>query len=104
MAGFSDLAADMDDQIMDSLSDGPAQYRSRSGAVLASALLVIVDQDVERVDTLTGGVDRVRTHCVQKRLLQPLDLKGSFVMSGKTWHIDGIAEDDGHLITFYVVP
>ena len=32
------------------------------------------------------------------------DRQGAFVMDGRTWHIDGIAEDDGHLITFYVVP
>lgn len=104
MAGFSDLISDMDDMVMGSLSDGEAQYCSRSGAVLAVAVPVIVELSAERVSDISGGVDRVRTHCAQKRLLQPLDLKGSFVMEGKTWHIDGIVEDDGYLITFYVVP
>lgn len=104
MAGFGDLISDLDDMVMDSLSDGAAQFLSRTGEVLAEAVPVIVDLDVERVNALSGGIDRVRTHCVQKHLLQPLDLKGAFAMGGKTWHIDGIAEDDGHLITFYTVP
>ncbi|MCY1294718.1 hypothetical protein D9M70_440260 [compost metagenome] len=104
MAGFGDHIGDLDDMVMSSLSDGSAQYLSRAGVVLAPAVPVIVDLDVERVDTLSGGIDRVRTHCVQKHLVQPLDLKGAFALDGKTWHIDGIAEDDGHLITFYVVP
>lgn len=104
MAGFSDLIDDMDDMVMGSLSDGLAQYRSRSGVVLAAAVPVIVEQNAERVSDIGGAVDRVRTHCVQKGLLHPLDLKGSFTMADKTWHIDGIVDDDGHLITFYVVP
>ncbi|MDH0894226.1 MULTISPECIES: hypothetical protein [unclassified Pseudomonas] len=104
MGGFSDLVDDMDDMVMDSLSDGVAQYLSRTGAVLRDEVPVIVELAVERVDDLSGGVDRMRTHCVQKRLLQPLDLKGSFLMDAKRWHIDGIADDDGDLITFYVVP
>ncbi len=104
MGGFGDLVDDLDDQVMASLSDGDAQYLSRMGAVLVAAVPVIVELNVERVSTINGAVDRVRTHCVQKRLLLPLDLKGAFVMDGKTWHIDGIADDDGDLITFYVVP
>lgn len=104
MSGFSDLVDDLDDQVMASLSDGDAQYLSRSGAVLADKIPVIVELNVERVSVINGAIDRGRTHCVQKRLLQPLDLKGAFAMDGKTWHIDGIADDDGDLITFYVVP
>ncbi len=104
MAGFRDCIADLDDAVMGTLSDGTAQYLSRSGAVLREAVPVIVELDVERIDSVEGGMDRVRTHCVQRHLLQPLDRQGSFVMDGRTWHIDGIAEDDGHLITFYVVP
>lgn len=46
----------------------------------------------------------MRTHEVQKRHLQPFDRQGAFVMDGKTWHIDGIERDDGHMITLYVVP
>lgn len=101
---FSDLVEELDDTLMDALADGLAQYLSRTGEVLREDLPVIVESGVERVSEISGAVDRVRTHCVQKHLLQPLDLKGSFVMDGKTWHIDGIAEDDGSLITFYVVP
>lgn len=104
MTGFGDLIDDLDDQVMASLGDGEAQYLSRSGAVLADKVPVIVELDVERVSAINGALDRMRTHCVQKRLLHPLDLKGAFAMDGKTWHIDGIADDDGYLITFYVVP
>lgn len=101
---FSDLVEELDDTLMDALADGLAQYLSRAGEVLREDLPVIVESGVERVSEISGAVDRVRTHCVQKHLLQPLDLKGGFVMDGKTWHIDGIAEDDDSLITFYVVP
>ena len=104
MAGFDDLVSDLDDMVMASLSDAPAQYLSRTGVVLAEAVPVIVDLDVERVDAINGSIDRLRTHCVQKHLLQPFDRQGAFLMDGKTWHIDGIADDDGHLITLYVRP
>lgn len=102
MSGFPDLVDDLDDMIMDSLSDGTATYLSRSGQVLAEGVPVIVEKDVERFSE--GAVDRVRTHEVQKRYLQPFDRQGAFVMDGKTWHIDGIERDDGHMITLYVVP
>ena len=104
MAGFGDLVDDMDVMIMSSLNDGLADYLTGSGAVLAEGVEVMLDKDVERVDIVSGMVDRAVTISVRKSLLQPLDLKGAFVLDGKTWHIGGIAEDDGHLITFYVVP
>lgn len=103
MSGFPGLVDDLDDMIMDSLSDGTATYLSRSGQVLAEGVPVIVEKDVERFSE-GGAVDRVRTHEVQKRYLQPFDRQGAFVMDGKTWHIDGIERDDGHMITLYVVP
>jgi putative transposon-encoded protein len=103
MSGFPDLVDDLDDMIMDSLSDGTATYLSRTGQVLAEGVPVIVEKDVERFGE-GGAVDRVRTHEVQKRYLQPFDRQGAFVMDGKTWHIDGIERDDGHMITLYVVP
>lgn len=103
MSGFPDLVDELDDMIMDSLSDGTATYLSRTGQVLADGVPVIVEKDVERFSE-GGAVDRVRTHEVQKRYLQPFDRQGAFVMDGKTWHIDGIERDDGHMITLYVVP
>lgn len=103
MSGFPDLVGDLDDMIMDSLSDGTATYLSRTGQVLAEGVPVIVEKDVERFSE-GGAVDRVRTHEVQKRYLQPFDRQGAFAMDGKTWHIDGIERDDGHMITLYVVP
>lgn len=103
MSGFPDLVSELDDMIMDSLSDGTAKYLSRSGQVLAEGVPVIVEKDVERFGE-GGAVDRVRTHEVQKRYLQPFDRQGAFAMDGKTWHIDGIERDDGHMITLYVVP
>lgn len=103
MAGFGDCITALDDAVMDSLSDGTATYLSRSGQVLAEGVPVIVEKEVERFSE-GGAVDRVRTHEVQKRYLQPFDRQGAFAMDGKTWHIDGIERDDGHMITLYVVP
>lgn len=108
---FADLTDDMDAMLMSSLNDGHGDYLNASGAVLAGGLEVILDKDVERMDLASGMVDRAVTITVHRHLLQPFDRKGAFRLDpqawgadGKTWHIDGIAEDDGHLITFYVVP
>lgn len=89
---------------MERLADSAGDYLDRNGTVLAAGLALIVDKDVERVDMVSGAVDRGVTVAVQHDLIQPLDRKGAFVVDGKTLHIDGIAADDGHLITFYVVP
>lgn len=111
MAGFGDLMDDMDEMIMSSLNDGTADYLNAAGAVLASGVEVILDKEVDRMDVVSGMVDRAVTITVRRHLLQPLDRKGAFRLDpadwgadGKTWHIDVIAEDDGHLITFYVKP
>ena len=102
MASFGACVAALDDAVMDSLSDGTATYLARDGQVLAQDVPVIVELEVERFNE--NGVDRLRTHCVQKQRLQPFDRQGTFVMDGQTWHIDGIASDDDDLITLYVVP
>lgn len=94
----------MNKTIMRALADGAAEYLSATGAVLARGVEVIMERDVERLDDVSGMLDRSVTITVRKSLLQPFDRKGAFVMDGKTWHIDGIAADDGHMITFYVVP
>ena len=104
MAGFGNALASMDAAIMASLNDGLADYLNASGAVLAVGLEVILDKEVDRLDTASGMLDRAVVITVRKSLLEPFDRKGAFLLDGKTWHIDGIAEDDGHLITFYVVP
>ncbi|MDP2444164.1 hypothetical protein [Pseudomonas sp.] len=111
MAGFAELMDDMDEMIMSSLNDGGADYLNASGALLVEGIEVILDKDVERMDIVSGMVDRSVTITVRRHLLQPLDRQGAFRLDpaewgadGKTWHIDGIAEDDGHLITFYVKP
>lgn len=104
MAGFGDSMAAMDAAIMASLNDGTADYLNVGGAVLVSAVEVILDRDVERLETVNGMLDRAVTITVRRSLLQPFDRRGAFRLDGKTWHIDGIASDDGHLITFFVVP
>lgn len=101
---FADLTDDMDAMLMSSLNDGLADYLNASGAVLAGGIEVILDKEVDRLDTASGMLDRAVVITVRKSLLEPFDRKGAFLLDGKTWHIDGIAEDDGHLITFYVVP
>jgi hypothetical protein len=104
MAGFGSALASMDAAIMAILNDGLADYLSATGAVLAGDVEVMLDKEVDRIDTASGMLDRAVAITVRKSLLQPFDRKGAFVLDGKTWHIDGIAEDDGHLITLYVVP
>jgi len=111
MAGFGACIAALDAAVMASLSDGLADYLNASGAILVWGIEVMLDKDIERVDIVSGMVDRSVTITVRRKLLQPLDRQGAFRLDpavwgadGKTWHIDGIAEDDGHLITFYVKP
>lgn len=104
MAGFADLIDDMDAAIMATLSDGEAEYLSVGGSVLVPAAPVMLDKEVERLDEVSGALSRAATITARKALLQPFDRKGAFRLAGKTWHIDGIAADDGHLITFFVVP
>lgn len=94
----------MDAAIAKTLSDGLADYLKASGAILARDVEVILDRDVERLDTVSGMLDRAVTITVRKGLLQTFDRKGAFRLDGKTWHIDGIAVDDGHWLTLYVVP
>src|SRR3990167_3308746 len=101
MAGFGDLVDDMDAMIMSSLNDGLADYLNASGALLAEGIEVMLDRDIERLDIVSGMVDRAVTITVRRHLLQPLDRNGAFRLDpaqwgadGKTWHIDGIAEDD----------
>ncbi|SFL23994.1 hypothetical protein [Azotobacter beijerinckii] len=105
MAGpFAVLIDEMDAVLLAQLGDGQGDYLSVQGAVLATGLDLELTREAERLDLASGALDRAVTLTVQKRLLQPLDRKGAFLLDGKTWHIDGIASDDGHLIAFYVVP
>ncbi|PTU76917.1 hypothetical protein DBO86_22835 [Pseudomonas indoloxydans] len=94
----------MNKTILRTLADGIADYHSATGAVLASGVEVIMERDIERFDAGGGMLDRAVTITVRKSLLQPFDRQGAFAMDGKTWHIDGIERDDGHMITLYVVP
>lgn len=104
MAGFGKALEAMDTAIASSLSDGLADYLSQAGVLLAKDVEVILDHDVERLDVVSGMLDRSVTITVRKGLLQPYDRKGAFRLDGKAWHIDGVAVDDGHWLTLYVVP
>ena len=111
MAGFGEALAAMDAAIEDSLSDGLADFLSASGALQRQGLAVMLDKDAERFDVVTGMVGRSVTIAVRRASLGQYDRKGSFRLDpsawgadGKTWHIDGIASDDGQWVTFYVVP
>lgn len=106
MAGFGALVDDMDASIMATLNDGTGDHLSASGQVLVPGLELILDRNVERfdIDSVSGAMERAVTITVRKALLQPLDRKGAFLLDGQLWHIDRIASDDGHLITFFVVP
>lgn len=113
MASFADLADDMDATLLDSLKDGRVDFLTASGSVAVEGLDAIVEQDVERINALSGAVDLVVTICVLKSALGSYDRKGAFrsnagepvkLIAGKTMHLDGIESDDGSLITFYVRP
>ena len=101
---FGDQLSAMDASIEHSLSDGTGQHLSASGAVLVSDLAMMLDREAERFSPVSGAVDRVATITLRKSSLQPLDRKGAFLLEGNTWHIDGLASDDGSWISFYVVP
>ena len=86
-------------------ADSLVDYLDRQGSALVEGLAVAVDDSVERLNEQANTIDRVRTISALKAALRPLDRKGAFRdQAGKVWHIDGIHADDGHLITFYVVP
>lgn len=88
------------------LADCTANYHSASGDVLASDLPIQLDRDVDAMEFGLGAVGRITTITVRKMLLVPFDRKGMFIMGTEKWHItkDGIAADDGHMITLYVEP
>ncbi|WP_447751623.1 hypothetical protein [Pseudomonas nicosulfuronedens] len=93
----------MDDTILEVLGDGEFALVDRNGHVQVDVLHGIVEEGVERV--VSGAVDRFRTIEVSKSQLGSYDRRGGFVdIEGNRWTIDGIHLDDGHLITFYVVP
>ncbi len=105
MAFFDDLVEEMDAALLDVLGDGLVAYLDRQGAVVAADLPVEINDGVIPNDLVERAVDRLRTMGVQKHRLQPFDSEGSFRdEGGRLWCIDGIHEDDGHLIIFYVVP
>ena len=106
--GFAGALARMDRSVSKRLSDCTAEHFTASGALRASGLEVMVSAGVERMDEVTGAVDRVVTIACRKSF--DFDRGGSFtsanspILGAKTWHIDGIASDDGGFITFFVVP
>lgn len=111
MSGFRQMIAEMDADIEEILSDGLAEFLSANGTPQRQGLAVMLDKDAERVDVVTGMVGRSVTIAVRRNVLGQYDRKGSFRLDpsawgadGKTWHVDGIASDDGHWVTFYVVP
>lgn len=100
------FAADIDAAVMAALNDGQGDHLSVAGAVLVSGLELILDRNVERfeINSVSGAMERAVTITARKALLPQLDRRGAFLLDGQLWHIDGIASDDGHLITFFVVP
>lgn len=86
------------------LADAVVDHLDAAGSVLVEGLAAFVDREVERFDEVVNAVDRTTTIGVLKASLQPYDRKGSFRLNGQTLHLSGIASDDGHRITFYVVP
>ena len=89
---------------MDALSDQVVDYYDNQGALLDIGIAAIVDHGTDRINETTGSIDRWSTIAVLHTALQKVDRKGHFVLDQRPFYIDGIANDDGHLITFYVRP
>lgn len=104
MTRFSRSLARMHRVGMQSLSDQLVDYHASNDELLGSGLQAIVDHGVDRIDELTGSIDRWSTIAVLHADVQRIDRKGYFVTSSGKLYIDGIESDDGHLITFYVRP
>ena len=69
--------------------------------MIADALPVLVDHAVERMESISG-FDHWTTVQLVTADVDRIDRQGRFLIAGKTWHIDGVASDDGHVISFYV--
>ncbi|PRB80524.1 hypothetical protein CQ007_12445 [Pseudomonas sp. MYb185] len=113
MASFDSLVSRMDAKLMAGLNDGRVDYFTASGQPLAAGIEAIVEREVERVNDVTGAIDRLITICVLKSQLGQIARQGIFrsnadapvaALAGRDWIVDGIESDDGSLITFYVVP
>lgn len=85
------------------LADSVAEYLDRDGLQLAENLLVVVDHAAERYDSF-GCFGRWTTIAFLTEDVARVDTEGRFVVGGKTWVIDGIASDDGRVMSFYVRP
>lgn len=85
-------------------ADAIVDYLDRQGDVIAEGIAVAIDDSVDRPNDDTGAIDRARAISVLWSALPRLDRKGAFRdQAGKLWRIDGIHEDDRHLISLYVV-
>lgn len=89
---------------MQALSDKLVDYHGSKGELLSAGLTAIVDHGTDRINETTGSIDRWSTIAVLHADLQKVDRKGYFLLDARQFYIDGIANDDSHLITFYVRP
>ncbi len=89
---------------MQALSDNLVDYHCSRGELLNAGLTAIVDHGTDRINETTGSIDRWSTIAVLHADLQKVDRKGYFLLDARQFYIDGIANDDSHLITFYVRP
>lgn len=89
---------------VDRLSDETADYLDGQGNLVAEDVPIMNDKDVVAAGFEEILLDPRRSLSALRAHLPAIHRGGSFQIAGKAWHIDGIAADDGHLITFYVVP
>lgn len=103
MAGnFANLMGRLHRVGLSRLADSVVDHLDAQGATLVAGLDAMIDRDVERLDQ--GRLERAVTVTVSKGALQSFDRRGAFRVNGEVLHIDKIASDDGHLVSFYVVP
>lgn len=99
MAGFDDLVDDMDDMIMDSLSDGVASYQGAPSAPLVCGIPVIVDRNLVQ----NGPEGQFLSEAVGitwRKCLLPDALRGGvFTFGSKRYVVEVLIADDGHMVT-----
>lgn len=102
MSGYSRALERLHGQIVARLADATAQHFDQQGQARGEPVPVIYDRQAER--TSFNGVDYWQTLAVQLKNLPDFDRKGYFLVDGvaQALHIDDIASNDGHMITFYV--
>lgn len=90
----------MDKKLLRHLNDGVASFYDKTGALLAENIKVMLDRDVQHPAEF---IERITTITIRIADLPNFDRQGHIEHKGIGWRIDGIASDDGYLLTLKVL-